>query len=155
MWILSCVQLTNTYSKLTNSFLVTVVDLSTAKMTNSENPICFWYLMSCSVNRVLHDIHMQKFYVFRFFVEKCLLHEIVGKEGGTKVAMPLPFSLALYYKHIINICFSSQFALRIPSVLSSFLHAIWSALSSLFPRHFFCSFKTKTYLNHWNSETIW
>ena len=36
-------------------------------------------------------------------------------------------------KHIVNICFSSKFALRIASVLSSFLPAIWSALSSLLP----------------------
>ena len=35
------------------------------------------------------------------------------------------------------LCFSSKFVLRIPSVLSSFLHAVWYALSSLFPRHFF------------------
>ena len=37
---------------------------------------------------------------------------------------PLIFFLALYYEHIMNICFSSKFALRIPSVFSSFLHAI-------------------------------
>ena len=55
----------------------------------------------------------------------------------------------------MNICFSSKFASRIPSVLSSFLHAIWLALSSLFPKHFFCCIKMKTYLNHWNSETTW
>ena len=39
-----------------------------------------------------------------------------------------------YYEHIINICFSSKFALGTPSVLLSFPPVIWSALSSLFPR---------------------
>ena len=37
---------------------------------------------------------------------------------------PPPFSLVLYYEHIMNICFSCKFALRIASVLSSFRHAI-------------------------------
>ena len=66
-----------------------------------------------------------------------------------------PFSLALYYQHIMNICFSSKFALRIPIASPSFLQAISSVLSPLFPRLFFSCIKTKTYLNHWNRETTW
>ena len=60
------------------------------------------------------------------------------------------------YKHNMNICFSSKFALGIPSVLS-FRPVFWSALSLLFPRDliFFCCIKPKTYLNNWNSETNW
>ena len=38
---------------------------------------------------------------------------------------------------IMNICFSSKFALRIPSALSSFRPAIRCALLSLFPSDFF------------------
>ena len=58
-------------------------------------------------------------------------------------------------EHIINICFSSKFALRIPSVLSLFRSAIWSALWSLFPRDFcfFAGSKMKSYLNYWISDT--
>ena len=50
-----------------------------------------------------------------------------------------------YYKHNINLCFSTKFALGIPSVLSSFCPVFWSALSSLFPRDlvFFCCIKRK------------
>ena len=61
-----------------------------------------------------------------------------GKRGEANAPLPLFFLLSPYYEHIMNIWYTSQFDLRIPSVLSSFLHAIWSALSSLFPRHFFC-----------------
>ena len=57
LWILSCAQLTNKCSKLTNSFLVNVVALSTAKTTNSEKATYFLTLMSCSANKVLHLIH--------------------------------------------------------------------------------------------------
>ena len=118
-----------------------------------EKVIYFLTLMSCSTNKVLHVIH-----VFQSYVEKTfLLHEMVGKEvveGLTPLCLP-PFSLALYYEHIMNKYFSSKLALRIPSVLLSFLYAIWSALSSLFPRHLFCCIKTKVYLNHWKSEITW
>ena len=48
-----------------------------------------------------------------------------------------PLSAALYCEHIMKICFSSKFALRIPSVLPSFRPAIWCVLSSLFPREVF------------------
>ena len=86
-----------------------------------------------------------------------------------KVARPISFSGFIiapnwnklwandHKEHIINICFNSKFALIIPSVLSSFCPAIWSALSSLFPRFFFLFFFccTKSYLNHWNCETDW
>ena len=67
----------------------------------------------------------------------------------TKVAKPISFGdlsshrieidceqmtiLWIYYEHI-NICFSSKFALGIPSVFSSFLPVIWSAIASLFSR---------------------
>ena len=78
-----------------------------------------------------------------------------------KVARPILFSdLSLHrieinyeqmtilwtdYEHNMNIRFSSKFALRIPSVLSSFLPIFWSALSSLFPRNliFFLLFQTE------------
>ena len=76
-----------------------------------------------------------------------LLHKMLWKEVGERERLmppcPTPFSLALYYEHIMNICFSSKFVLRIPSVLSSFLHAIWSTLSSLFLRHFFAASEQK------------
>ena len=39
-----------------------------------------------------------------------------------------------YYEHIMNICFTSKFALEILSVLSLFRPVIWPALSLLFPR---------------------
>ena len=155
MWILSCAQLKNTYSKLTNSFLVTAVALSTAKTTNSEKAIYFSTLMSCSINKVLHVIHMRKFYVFRFYMEKrFLLHEMVWKErrrvrgGGVMVGIASPPN-----KHVMNICFSSKFSLRIPSVLSSFLHAIWSALSSLFPSLFLLHQNENLFksLKQWNN----
>ena len=75
---------------------------------------------------------------FRFYAEKnFLLHEMMGEKGkkeeGGRVTPPCPppFSLALYYAHIMDICFSSKFALSIPSISSSFL--------SLFPIR---------YLNH-------
>ena len=66
-----------------------------------------------------------------------------------KVARPISFSAFImapnwnalwtnnHNEHIMNICFSCKFALRIPSVLSLFRPAICSALSSLFPRDFF------------------
>ena len=66
-----------------------------------------------------------------------------------KVAGPISFSdlsfhqielsyeqmiiLWTYYEQIMNICFSSKFALGIPSVLSSFPPVILSAIPSLFP----------------------
>ena len=62
-----------------------------------------------------------------------LLHQTAP--GCTRLLTPpCPprFSLALYYEHIVSKSFSSKFVSRIPSVLSSFLHAIWSALSSPF-----------------------
>ena len=40
----------------------------------------------------------------------------------------------LSYEHIMDICFSSKFALAIPSEQSSFRLVIWSAISSLFLR---------------------
>ena len=57
-----------------------------------------------------------------------------------------------YYEHNMNICFSSEFVLGIPSILSLLRPGFWSALSSLFPRDLilFCCIKLKTYLNHWN-----
>ena len=66
-------------------------------------------------------------------------------------------TLWTYYEHGINICFISKFALGILRVLSTFCPVSWSALSSLFPKDliFFWCIKTKTYLNHWNSETNW
>ena len=67
-----------------------------------------------------------------------------------KVARPVSFSdlslhrieinyeqmtiLWTYYEHIINICFSSKFALGIPSVFLSFPPVVWSAIASLFSR---------------------
>ena len=42
--------------------------------------------------------------------------------------------LWIYYEHNMNICFSSKFALGIPSILSSFRSVFWSALLSIFSR---------------------
>ena len=58
-----------------------MVALSTAKMTNSEKAIYFLTLISCSLSKVLHV-------------------EMVEKEVG---GCAPPFSLALYYEHIMNI----------------------------------------------------
>ena len=41
-----------------NSFQVTVVAIYTAKKTNSEKAIHFLTLISCSLSKVLHIIHM-------------------------------------------------------------------------------------------------
>ena len=132
MWILSCAKLINTCSKLTNSFLVTVAALSTAKTTNSEKDIYFLTLMSCSINKVLHVIHMWKF-CFSILCGKIFFApRNDGEGGGLTPPCPPSFSLALYYEHIMNIYYSSKFTLRIRSVLSSFLHAIWTTLSLLF-----------------------
>ena len=77
-------------------------------------------------------------YYLRLFLVLCFLYIYFRWRP-----LPPPFSLAHYYEHIMNICFSSTFALRSPSVLSSFLHAIWSALSSLLPRHFLLLFQNE------------
>ena len=63
LWISSCVQLKNTCSELTNSFLLTVIALSTAKTNNSEKATYFLTLISCSVNKALHVIHVRWNYV--------------------------------------------------------------------------------------------
>ena len=147
MWILSCGQLRNTCSKL-NSFLVTVVALSTANEQFRKSYLLFdTYVL---INKVLHNIH-------NFTWKKKFLPQN-GEEGGGKgeanAPCPPPFSLALYYEHIMNICFSSKFAWRIPSVSSWFLHVIWSALSSLFPRHFFLLHQNENLfksLKQWNT----
>ena len=119
-------------------FLVTVVALSTAKTTNLGEAIYFLTPMSCSTNNILHVIHMQKIYVFRFDVEKkFLLHEMMRKEVGMELTTPAPsFLFTPVFEHIMNICFNSKFPLRIPSVSSSFFHSIFFALSLLFTRHF-------------------
>ena len=119
-------------------FLVTVIALSTAKTTNLGEAIYFLTPMSCSTNNILHVIHMQKIYVFRFDVEKkFLLHEMMRKEVGMELTTPAPsFLFTPVFEHIMNICFNSKFPLRIPSVSSSFFHSIFFALSLLFTRHF-------------------
>ena len=119
-------------------FLVTVVALSTAKTTNLGEAIYFLTPMSCSTNNILHVIHMQKLYVFRFDVEKkILLHEMMRKEVGMELTTPAPsFLFTPVFEHIMNICFNSKFPLRIPSVSSSFFHSIFFALSLLLTRHF-------------------
>ena len=45
--------------------------------------------------------------------------------------------LCAYYEYIMNICFTSKFALGISSVLS-FCSDIWYAISSLFPIDLTC-----------------
>ena len=50
--------LTEKYMFKVNKLVLTVVALSTAKMTNSEKVIYFSRLMSCSLSKVLHVIHM-------------------------------------------------------------------------------------------------
>ena len=45
-------------TKLTNLLLVPIVGQFTAKTTNSEKAIYFLSLMSCSINKVSHIIHM-------------------------------------------------------------------------------------------------
>ena len=77
-----------------------------------------------------------------------------------KVARPISFSdsslhqIEINYDQIMRICFSFKIPLGIPSVLSLLCTIIWSAISSLFPRHliFLVLSNQKTYLNHWNSE---
>ena len=99
-----------------------MVALSTAKTTNLGEAIYFLTPMSCSTNNILHVIHMQKIYVFRFDVEKkFLLHEMMRKEVGMELTTPAPsFLFTPVFEHIMNICFNSKFPLRIPSVSSSF-----------------------------------
>ena len=59
--------------KIRNS-LVTMVAQITAKTANSEKAFYFLSLISCSINKLVSNvIHMLKFYVFRFYVEKFFL----------------------------------------------------------------------------------
>ena len=63
---------TRTYRLELDSMLVTVVAQFTAETINSEKPIYFLSLMSCSMNRLkshmLQVMQIQK--IFRFYVEK-------------------------------------------------------------------------------------
>ena len=58
-----------------------------------------------------------------------------------KIARPISFSdsslhrIEINYGHIMRICFSFKYPLKIPSVLSLFDAIIWSFISSIFPRH--------------------
>ena len=123
-----------------------------------ETALLFNVHLSCFVNFILCSTDKYMFKVNKLVFGNCGSFIYCQNHQFRKSYLLFDtyvFSLALYCEHIMNICFNSKFALRISIVLSSFLHAIWSALSSLVHRHFFCYMKMKTYLCHWNSETTW
>ena len=84
-------------------------------------------------------------------------HIIIGTCFSILLYRSICRSILLYKHIIIGTCFSSQFALGIPSKLPSFRPVIWSAYIIAISQRFnlFRCVKTKTYLNHWNSETNW
>ena len=136
MWILSCVQLTNTCSKLKNSFLVTLVALSTAKTTSSEKTIYFLTLLSRSINKVLMLFTCKNFIFSEFAWKNIFCYtKWWGRRGRGRANASCPLlSLSHCVRNILWTYVSALNVLRIPSVLSAFLHTIWSPLSSLFPK---------------------
>ena len=109
--------------------LLTRVAQFIAKRTNSEKAIYFLTVMSCSINKLKSYMLFtcKNFRYFNFF----------SRIYAPPFPLPLFFTICnMYYEHM-SICFSSKFALRIPSVLLSLRPAVWSALSSLFPRDVF------------------
>ena len=114
--------------------------LSTNKVLHAEDTFCCRDYM-CQVSKLQHMyvIGLVLFSVLKTTKHTWLypatyyctrLHQAAGcttAPGCTRLLTPpCPplFSLVLYYEHIMNLCFSSKFASRIPSVLSSFLQAI-------------------------------
>ena len=77
-------------------------------------------------------IFFNTFWCFLVLFSAC---EISTKKNNKnyKTGLMTSFILLLNISWTWTLCFSSKFVLRIPSVLSSFLHTICSALSSLFP----------------------
>ena len=109
---------------------VFVVAQFTAKTINSEKPGYFLTLMSYSVNKKSLRCypHLKISRGKNFFAS--------GNGGGRGTwwfPAPLPFSAAMYYEHIMNICVKSR-------------PAISSALSLLFSRDFFLLYQNKNLL---------
>ena len=72
-------------TKITNSFLVTVIVQFTAKMTNLEKAIYFLSIRSCSINRLKsHWLFTRKNFMFYDFIWNfiILLQEMVGERWG-------------------------------------------------------------------------
>ena len=86
---------------------------------------------------------MYKFYVFRFYVEKKFLLQEMVRLAPLYPPTLSPFSTALCYERIMNICFSSKFALRIPSLLSSFVPLCDLLYHRYFPEIFFLLYQNE------------